>query len=489
MLRVLEQSERVVPAGTPILEVGDASRLEIVIEVLSTDAVRVRPGMPVNLAGWGGEGTLPATVRTVEPAAFTKVSALGVEEQRVRVIADLAGPPGPLGDGYRVEARIVTWSADSVLKVPASALFRRAPAGHRGSGRGGRSSRSTEGRARLRPVEPGHRTAAEVEIAEGNRGGRPRRAAPAERAARRHARLDTMKRAIVIRFSSLGDVVLTLPVTRSLKEAFPGRRDRLPDESRLPAAARGPARDRSRRHAGGGRARDSRRCAASAAGSVTSTSRWICTARCAAARAWARCDADRRLSYRKDALLRRLWAAGWMRGRMEGVQPHVIDRYLEPLRRFGVAPAHTVPQLVVPPERLSAVRDLLVAAGVRDPDRVAVVVPGARWPNKRWSPASFAAVAAGLRDAEGLEPVIAGDASDREAAEAVRALIPGGAPLLAGRTDLHGTGGAPEDRPRGDRERLRPRPPRGRGRLAAWSRSSARPTRRSASRRAVSGCG
>ncbi len=95
-----------------------------------------------------------------------------------------------------------------------------------------------------------------------------------------------------------------------------------------------------------------------------------------------------------------------------------------------------MPELIVPPERLSAVRDLLVSAGVRDPDRVAVVVPGARWPNKRWSPASFAAVATGLRDADGLEPVIAGDASDQEAAAAVRALIPGGAPLLAGRTGL-----------------------------------------------------
>ena len=121
---------------------------------------------------------------------------------------------------------------------------------------------------------------------------------------------------------------------------------------------------------------------------------------------------------------------------MEGAQPHVIDRYLEPLRRLGVAPAHTVPELVVPPEGLSAVRELLAAAGVRDPDRVAVVVPGARWPNKRWSPASFAAVAAGLRDTEALEPVIAGDASDRESAEAVHALVPGGAPLLAGRTGL-----------------------------------------------------
>ncbi len=174
VLRVLEQSERVVAAGTPILEVGDASRLEIVVELLSTDAVRVRPGMPVHLAGWGGAGTLPATVRTVEPAAFTKVSALGVEEQRVNVIADLAGPPGALGDGFRVEARIVIWSAGSVLKVPASALFRRAAvsaaAPVSGSPPGDLRDWAVftvaDGRARLRPVTPGQRTAAEVELRE-----------------------------------------------------------------------------------------------------------------------------------------------------------------------------------------------------------------------------------------------------------------------------------------------------------------------------------
>jgi HlyD family secretion protein len=131
--------------------------------------------MPVHLAGWGGEGTLPATVRTIEPAAFTKVSALGVEEQRVRVIADLAGPPGPLGDGYRVEARIVTWSTDSALKAPASACFRRA-AGPRGASGSAATSGEvqdwavftvSDGRARLRPVAPGHRTATEVEVLEG----------------------------------------------------------------------------------------------------------------------------------------------------------------------------------------------------------------------------------------------------------------------------------------------------------------------------------
>jgi ADP-heptose:LPS heptosyltransferase len=114
----------------------------------------------------------------------------------------------------------------------------------------------------------------------------------------------------------------------------------------------------------------------------------------------------------------------------------VTDRYLEPLRRLGIEPTHPVPELFVPPERLSAARELLAAAGVRAPERVAVIVPGARWPNKRWSPASFAAVAAGLRAAEALEPVIAGDASDQEAAEAVRALTPGAPPSLAGRTGL-----------------------------------------------------
>ncbi len=181
VLRVLEQSERVLAAGTPILEVGDASRLEVVIEVLSTDAVRIRPGTAVNLAGWGGEGLMRASVRTVEPAAFTKVSALGVEEQRVRVIADLAGPPGPLGDGYRVEARIVTWTADSVLKAPASALFRR-PAGPQSGSETAPGAEAapgwavftvSDGRARLRPVEAGHRSASEVEIRSGLAAGDP----------------------------------------------------------------------------------------------------------------------------------------------------------------------------------------------------------------------------------------------------------------------------------------------------------------------------
>jgi HlyD family secretion protein len=98
--------------------------LEVVIELLSTDAVKVKPGALVLIERWGGETALQARVRLVEPSAFTKVSALGVEEQRVNVIADFTEPAQTLGDGYRVEGRIVIWENENVLKVPSSALFR-----------------------------------------------------------------------------------------------------------------------------------------------------------------------------------------------------------------------------------------------------------------------------------------------------------------------------------------------------------------------------
>jgi HlyD family secretion protein len=124
VLRVYEENTRVVSAGMPLLEIGDLGALEVVIDILSTDAVRVQPGAMVRIEHWGGESTLPAQVRRVEPAAFTKISALGVEEQRVNVIADLVHPPPNLGDGFRVEARIVVWQAEEVLRVPASALSR-----------------------------------------------------------------------------------------------------------------------------------------------------------------------------------------------------------------------------------------------------------------------------------------------------------------------------------------------------------------------------
>jgi HlyD family secretion protein len=125
VLRVAQQSERVVLAGSPILELGDPSQLDVVAELLSEDAVRVQPGDTMLVENWGGAGTVVARVRRIEPAGFTKVSALGVEEQRVRVIAVFPTPPAGLGDGYRVDVRIVLWHGDSVLQVPSTSLFRR----------------------------------------------------------------------------------------------------------------------------------------------------------------------------------------------------------------------------------------------------------------------------------------------------------------------------------------------------------------------------
>jgi HlyD family secretion protein len=163
VLRVLEQSERVVEAGTALLIIGDPSNLEVVLDVLSTEAVKVQPGMPVILEGWGGNQPLRAQVRVVEPFAFTKVSALGVEEQRVNIIADFIDPPGPLGDGYRVEGRIVIWEQSKVLKIPASSLFR--------VGTGWSVFVVENGRAQRRQVEVGHRSTLEVEIISGLRAG------------------------------------------------------------------------------------------------------------------------------------------------------------------------------------------------------------------------------------------------------------------------------------------------------------------------------
>lgn len=125
ILRVLQQSARVVQAGTPLVEIGDAAGLEVVVDVLSEDAVQIKPGHPVLIEQWGGETALRGQVRLLEPEAFTKVSALGVEEQRVNVVADLFDPPASLGAGYRLEARIITWTGDNVLSVPTSALFQR----------------------------------------------------------------------------------------------------------------------------------------------------------------------------------------------------------------------------------------------------------------------------------------------------------------------------------------------------------------------------
>jgi HlyD family secretion protein len=162
VLRVAEESERVVMAGAPLVELSNPS-LEVVIEVLSADAVKVKPGSPVLIDGWGGEQALEARVRLVEPSAFTKISALGVEEQRVNVIADFIGRDTPLGDGYRLETRIVIWETNEALKAPMNALFR--------SGQRWNAFVVENGIAKRREVETGHRADFEVEVLSGLREG------------------------------------------------------------------------------------------------------------------------------------------------------------------------------------------------------------------------------------------------------------------------------------------------------------------------------
>lgn len=133
VLRVLQASEGTVALGTPLLELGDLAQLEVVAELLTTDALQAGAGRPVRIEDWGGPGALQGRVRLVEPAGFTKVSALGVEEQRVRVHIDLTSPSAAwqtLGDGFRVTVRIVTRQVDDALRVPVSAVFPRPEGGH-----------------------------------------------------------------------------------------------------------------------------------------------------------------------------------------------------------------------------------------------------------------------------------------------------------------------------------------------------------------------
>ena len=128
VLRVIQESETTLQAGTPVLEIGDVSNdLEIIAELLSTDAVQIEPGQRVIVEKWGGGEAIDAVVERIEPWGFTKFSALGVEEQRVNAIIQFTEPIGAregLGHGYRVEARIVTWEDDDALIIPSSALFR-----------------------------------------------------------------------------------------------------------------------------------------------------------------------------------------------------------------------------------------------------------------------------------------------------------------------------------------------------------------------------
>jgi len=159
VLRVPEKSERVVSPGAPLLELGDPQALEIVVDLLSTDAVKVRPGAAMLIEEWGGAEPLRARVRRVEPSGYTKLSALGVEEQRVNVIGDFDGAVDGLGDGYRIEARIVVAEVDDALLVPSSALFRRQDAWYVFAAAGGR--------AVMRPVTVGRATAQVSEVLDG----------------------------------------------------------------------------------------------------------------------------------------------------------------------------------------------------------------------------------------------------------------------------------------------------------------------------------
>jgi HlyD family secretion protein len=162
VLHVYQESAAVVTPGTKLLEVGDPTDLEVEVEVLSADAVKIRPGAKVLMEHWGGARPLAGHVRLVEPSGFLKVSALGVEEQRVYVIVDFDDPPArrpQLGDAYRVEARVVTWEGEKVLKVPAGTLFRR--------GDDWAVYVVREGKARLRGVRVGHGNGLETEVREG----------------------------------------------------------------------------------------------------------------------------------------------------------------------------------------------------------------------------------------------------------------------------------------------------------------------------------
>lgn len=161
VLRLIHESEGVVPAGAALVEVGDPTDLEVVVDLLSDEAVRVRPGASVRIEGWGGD-TLAGRVRRVEPYAFTKVSALGIEEQRVNIIIDFTGPPEnwrQLGHGYRIDAHILDWRGENILRLPMGALFR--------DGEDWAVFAMADGTARLRHIEIGHHNGRTAEVLQG----------------------------------------------------------------------------------------------------------------------------------------------------------------------------------------------------------------------------------------------------------------------------------------------------------------------------------
>jgi HlyD family secretion protein len=171
VLKVHVTSEATVALGAPLIEIGDVSRLEVVAELLTSDALQALPGSAVRIERWGGPVALQGRVRHVEPAAFTKVSALGVEEQRVNVVIDITSPHeqwSALGDGFRVGVRVVTRSEAQVLKLPVGAVFpQAAPAS------GPAVFVADGGRARLQPVSVAARNGSEAWITQGVEDGTP----------------------------------------------------------------------------------------------------------------------------------------------------------------------------------------------------------------------------------------------------------------------------------------------------------------------------
>ena len=162
ILHIMQENEGVVAAGTPLFEIGDPSAIEVIVDVLTTDAVQIKPGARVLVTRWGGTDDLEAKVKRVEPSAFTKISALGVEEQRVNIILGLEGPTtaySPLGDGFRVESKIVVFETKEALKVPSAALFRVD---------GGWAVFVVEGgKAKTKKITLGRRTGTEAMVEEG----------------------------------------------------------------------------------------------------------------------------------------------------------------------------------------------------------------------------------------------------------------------------------------------------------------------------------
>jgi HlyD family secretion protein len=161
ILKIVQDSEAVVAAGTPLIEIGDPLDLEVIADLLTTDAVRIKPGAPVRIDGWGGP-PIRGRVTRVDPAGFLKVSALGIEEQRVRVTIDLIDPPeawSRLGHDFRVTVHVTIWSADNVLAVPVSALFRK--------GDDWAVFVAKDGRARIALVRIDHRNTSSAEVISG----------------------------------------------------------------------------------------------------------------------------------------------------------------------------------------------------------------------------------------------------------------------------------------------------------------------------------